>query len=188
MIYENDNEFITNRYYNIRWTFKDAKNTSINYNDLLLSNTKFPLNNENYDDITGLFCSDNMNNIYRLPKLPSKLQMLWCGGNNINDLGILPETLLLLSCYENPLVNINISEYATPNIRFYVASNTQIFEIYELPDSINKLFLASTNLKYISCRNFNHAKRIWQELPRKLDLRDTIILKEYNNSYTDFFQ
>jgi len=179
---ECDKEFITNRYYNIRWTYK---NYPCGYNNLK-DDDKFPLCNQKYDDIKGIFCSDNIQ-ISRLPKLPIKLEMLWCGGNNITDLGNFPETLKLLSCYENPLIDINISEIATPDISFYVASWTKIYQLYDLPECIIKLFAGATNLKYISEQNYKNAKRIWLNTPRNLDLRDTIILQEYENSHADFF-
>ena len=182
MIDNNDFEFVINNYYNIRWTYK---NYPINYNDLT-SGYKFPLTHENYDDIKGIYCNDNIN-ITRLPKLPLKLEMLWCDGNNIMDLGNFPDTLKLISCYGNPIIQLNISEYMTPHIRFCVASWTNIYEIYNLPDTIHKLYLASTKLKYISQENYKHAKRIWLNIPRNLDLNDTIPFKEHNSSYTDFF-
>jgi len=80
----------------------------------------------------------------KLPKLPSKLQWLYCPINKLVSLPKLPDTLLRIDCSNNQLTEL--PKKLPPNLEYLYCPNNQITSIPKLPDSVKTICFERNNV------------------------------------------
>jgi len=128
--------------------------------DVSFRNLDYLPNLSRFKKLEILFC--NGNKLTSLPILPEKLETLYCNSNNLTSLPVLPENLKKLYCSDNKLTSLPI---LPEKLEILNCHNNRLSSLPILPDNLNELQCSNNeltslpvlpkNLTELCCRNNN---------------------------------